>query len=98
MTEEYRLLDFKSIIEQETGHGGAGGPNQVVFAFPEASGTPGSVTTTYHMRGVDSACGSLTYHYWRVEDGPDSTGAEAGTLPCGGPLTDIVVLKVVISS
>lgn len=54
--------------------------------------TVGGVKIDYYlMRGVDSACGTLTYHHWTVTGAPDFTGAQAGTLPCGGPLTDIIV-------
>ena len=45
----------------------------------------------YLMQGVDSACGTLTYHYWVVVGSPDFDGTYAGTLPCGGPLLDITI-------
>lgn len=45
----------------------------------------------YKMVGKDSACPTLTYHAWVVQDTPDFTGAQAGALPCGGPLIDIYI-------
>ena len=69
-------------------------------AFTELGGSDGTipdavggatVTGYYLMQGIDTACGPLTYHYWIVTGSPDPTGAQAGALPCGGPLVDIDV-------
>lgn len=63
----------------------------IIENAPRKPTVGGTKIDYYLMRGVDSACGTLTYHHWTVTGAPDFTGAQAGTLPCGGPLTDIIV-------
>jgi hypothetical protein len=55
-------------------------------------GTGGTATVVYYkMVGRDSACFTPTYHAWVVQNTPDFAGAQAGALPCGGPLVDIYI-------
>ena len=61
------------------------------------AGDPSVTVTTYYMRGIDTAGPYPSYHTWSVTDTPDSTGTYAGTLPYGGPLTEIVVIGVEVS-
>ncbi|MHA2426443.1 MAG: LamG-like jellyroll fold domain-containing protein [Candidatus Hermodarchaeia archaeon] len=65
----------------------------IVLNAPREAGAIGEQIDYFLMRGIDSACGTLTYYYWLVTESPDFLGAEvdAGDLPCGGPLTDIVI-------
>ncbi len=60
------------------------------FDIP-GGGFPG---TTFHMRGIDLAGPFPSYHTWEVLDSPDTDGSEAGTLPFGGPLTEIIVVGI----
>lgn len=60
----------------------------------DGSGGGAPVLTTYYdMSAIDDACATgAARHVWRVTGSPDLTGASAGALPCGGPLSDITIL------
>lgn len=62
-------------------------------ALPIVNSIDSAVATVvyYKMIGRDSACSSPTYHSWVVTGTPDFTAAQAGALPCGGPLVDIYI-------
>ncbi len=61
------------------------------FDLP-GGGFPG---TTFIMRGIDLGGPYPSYHVWTAADNPDDDGSEAGTLPFGGPLTEITVIGVI---
>lgn len=57
----------------------------------QTGGGPTGAVTTYFMCGHDSACSDgAALHTW-THTAPDFAGAQAGSLPCGGPLVDIFV-------
>lgn len=51
----------------------------------------------YKMRARDTACGPLTYVTWVVEGAPDTTGVQAGVLPCGVDENDLADIQVIHS-
>ncbi|MCZ2224610.1 MAG: hypothetical protein LC122_13375 [Chitinophagales bacterium] len=57
---------------------------------------PSEVVTTityFIMRGRDVDCPTITYRTWKVQDTPDSTGAQYSGTKCGPTnLADIIVL------
>lgn len=63
-----------------------------------AAGNIGSgPNEVFIMRAIDTGAPVYpTYYYWAVSNNPDSTGTQA-TPPNGGPLTNIVVFRVIIS-
>lgn len=54
-----------------------------------AVGFPG---VTFFMRAIDLGGPFPSYHTWQVVGSPDTDGSEAGTLPFGGPLSEITVI------
>lgn len=55
----------------------------------------GGSTTTYIMAGRDTSCApGAAPHVWSVVGTPDPTGASAGALPCGGPLSPIWIMAI----
>lgn len=50
----------------------------------------GGAVIYYRLRGIDSACVTLTYVYWTSTDVHSSF---PGPNPCGGPITEITVLE-----
>lgn len=59
------------------------------IAFPAT--TQGGATIYYRKRARDSACPSPSYVYWTATS---PTAPYPGSLPCGGPLVDEVIIDV----
>ncbi len=81
---EIALTPYHDVVEPKLGEN--------LAALPElANVSGGEIVIYYKMTGRDSACTDPTYHSWVTTGNPDFTGAQAGTLPCGGPLVDIYI-------